>query len=304
MPGARVEGRAPYRGAEFELSALAITPDPAGPGGGGAGAVALLRRAWEAGVTTFDTVDTASPPAAESILARAFPRPDPRLVVITPRRGDRRAGVATPPRAGAGPAWERRSGADDAWRPHRLWEVEAAERPSEAANAHDGPPRPGSESMLRVRSGSRDGPWGPGPPPPVASGELSLLRRGLAPLMDRSGPPSWVARDPFAGGRLDGTRFQSVGSPLVSSRPVPVRDLSTEFAAVARFGFLALKRRRTLAQAALRYVALRSGVACICIPLPPVERWEEILGFAGSEPLSETELAQIDAGPTLSESDA
>ncbi len=127
------------------------------------------------------------------------------------------------------------------------------------------------------------------------SGEISLLDRtwaGVLRTTERSA--SFFARDPMASGRLDGTRWDhSLSATGGRSVPAPLRRWQEEVAPVLEFGFLTDGHRRTLAQAALQYVAGLPGVASILVPLPPAERLAEFLAFANAPGLSERESDRI-----------
>jgi aryl-alcohol dehydrogenase-like predicted oxidoreductase len=127
------------------------------------------------------------------------------------------------------------------------------------------------------------------------SGEVSLLNRTWAGFLRTSErAASFFARDPVAAGRLDGTRWarilQVTGAP---GAPTPLRRWQEEVAPVLEFGFLTEGHRRTLAQAALQYVAGLPGVASVLVPLPPAERLAEFFAFANAPDLSEAESARI-----------
>jgi aryl-alcohol dehydrogenase-like predicted oxidoreductase len=138
----------------------------------------------------------------------------------------------------------------------------------------------------------------PGTRPDLLAGPISLLRRELvgeiaAGRGEHALP--WLARDPFAGGRLDGSWFEKALVSPPSIGPRPVRELETEFGPVARLRFLVLGGSRSLAQAAVRYVLDLPGVSWTSVPLPRVERWEEILRYDRSPPLDERDRAALDA---------
>jgi aryl-alcohol dehydrogenase-like predicted oxidoreductase len=77
------------------------------------------------------------------------------------------------------------------------------------------------------------------------------------------------------------------------ARPADMRRLRREFEPVLRLGFLTEGGRRTLAQAALRFVLRWPWVVTCVIPLPPPERFEEILGFGSAPEISDEELARL-----------
>lgn len=152
--------------------------------------------------------------------------------------------------------------------------------------------------------------WGvaaDGPPPTPDEGHdppgfvvrsLSLLHPLPAGSPRWEGPPLLV-RDPFAGGRLDGTRFDRAADPLAVGRPpVPLSQLKDDFAPVLRLTSLAIPGRRTLAQAALRYVLDVVGATAALMPLPDPRRLDELLGVDRTPPLGDGDLAIVaGAGP-------
>lgn len=299
-------------GASLSLSALTIALDPpaVAPAAADAQAVALLRRARERGVTTFDVARARFPPRAERLIASAFSRPDPELAVIVGRSVESLAterGVAdrTAPGDSVGDALETSLGQSR----RRLypapvsiveWDPDAGENSRSSA-----PP-----SMPTLPEGKAPGPcWAirlapsetrlPESPcsPELFVGELSLLDEGVASLFDSRAPgtpASLIARNPFSDGRLDGSRFAAASMPGTPGEgPVDVRRLHEEFDPVLRLGFLTEGHRRTLAQAALRFVLGWPWVVTCVIPLPPPERFDEILGFATCPPLSDDELSRL-----------
>ncbi|MGI0140364.1 MAG: aldo/keto reductase [Thermoplasmata archaeon] len=121
------------------------------------------------------------------------------------------------------------------------------------------------------------------------SGPLSLIEPAL---LHRPGVEliPFLARDPFAGGHLDGTRFDQATSPLVRrTAPMPLREIQRDLADVIALAPLASGRGRTLAQAALRWVVDAREVTAVLAPLPPPERLQELLAFPSVPPLSPAE---------------
>lgn len=297
-----VERRRPYVGAPFALSDLTVTVDPPAGPGDDALVLGLLRRARSAGITTFDIAEAADPIAARSLLARAFPHDDPELVVLVPGRSS----LAEHPRNGppsftapgaAGPVRADRPREPPALRFRELTEVAAAEltRAAGEPGRADGAPAP---VVVRCRTAEDVELAARQPPPRLLSGGLSLLDRSLVDAAERTvgaGRFSWIARDPFAGGRLDGSRFSARSSLVQGAAPPSLRALEAEFGPVARLAFLVRSRERTLAQAALRYALAREGVVSVCLPPIAPERWSEIVGYRASPPLAPEELARVDA---------
>jgi aryl-alcohol dehydrogenase-like predicted oxidoreductase len=302
--------RPPYPGAPFELSVLTLTVNATNGPEDGAGTVGLLRRAREAGITTFDTVDSPDDTLAEAWIARAFPWGDPSIVVLA--RGGAEGAKSAASRAlargapvaafsEAGPP--RREGAPS-YRFRHLYEVDASDPgPTVPHPVAQGPPTgagPAEPVVLRCRSLEEIVEASHRPPPRVLSGSYSLLEQALAATAEEvigTGGFAWVARDPLAGGRLDGSRFASGSMGAGAAGPRTLRELEVDFEAVARLGFLAKPRRRTLAQAALHFVLGQPWVATACLPIPTAERWAEIVGFGSSPPLDEGERARVEALP-------
>jgi len=97
-------------------------------------------------------------------------------------------------------------------------------------------------------------PLSPGP----ASEALALARTASVPV---------IASDPFADGRLDGSRLR--GSPLeTSGRPAPAdwSEVRRTWAPVLSLGFLTDGHERTLAQASIQYVLGTEGVEGALVP--------------------------------------
>ena len=135
-------------------------------------------------------------------------------------------------------------------------------------------------------------------PSPVVSTELSLLDAPLpTPLATSANPrpPGVIVRDPFAGGRLDGTLLRdTMGERRPGRPPRDVRELREEFAPVLLLGFLTRARTRTLAQAAVRYLLQCPGPLSVLLPPPAPDRWEEVMGVLGTPPLDKEELARLE----------
>jgi len=267
--------------------------------------VARLRRARAEGVTSFDLVEAADPALARSLLARAFPEGDSAVVVIAPfeSRHDPAPGSRAPSSRIPAPALAvgedlapRRSGAPEFATVYESTRGGGMTTGMPARSDRAGRSPPGRPEILRCDSVDDLAGVPTAPSQVWVSGSHSLLEPGLleaASLRLGGGRLRWLGRDPFAGGRLDGSRFLSAGSMSAGVPVRTVRELESEFAPVARFGFLALPRRRTLAQAALWYALDRPEVVSVCLPLPPPERWEELLGFSRSPPLTEVERERI-----------
>lgn len=126
---------------------------------------------------------------------------------------------------------------------------------------------------------------------------FSLLDRPPRGIAGREGPPL-ITRDPFAGGRLDGSRFDASVDPLAVTRgPIPLSQLQEDFAPVRRLSPLTRPGERTLPQAALRYLRDVVGAFAVVIDPPDPRRLKEILGFEDSPALDQRDLELIDHLP-------
>jgi len=316
MAPARSIGRRPVPGTQRTASVFGLVVDPplVAPPAADRQFVALLRKARGEGVTVFDVSGGAHPVRAERLLAAAFPDFDPELLIIAPGTGrgssrrDRPAGAPSDapdhrkdlasnlaasrrhlaPQVPGILEWSTEAGGPDEMDAVRT-SLEELRDSGEVAGwlerlASDRPTLP--ERLARDR-------------PRLFSTELSVLEAGLfariGAVRNSYGFGGFV-RDPFAGGRLDGTRFDSsVAGRAPMGGPVDVRALREEFAPVLRLGFLALPHRRTLAQASLQFLLSGGWVTSILLPVPRPERWEEIFGTGAAEPLSEEELQRLGA---------
>ena len=152
----------------------------------------------------------------------------------------------------------------------------------------------------RIRGwGTRSAHWkvmssSPGSPMFVTRVQSLMMRETpLDPLPE--GLPG-LARDVLAGGRLAGLTLPTGVAPgtAVTGPPRPVRSLSENWTPVLRLGFLAVRGKRTLGQAAIRWAIERPGVYAALVPLPPPERFEEFAGWEGTPPLTPEELRRVD----------
>lgn len=272
--------------------------------------VALLQRARQFGVTSFDVAAASNPERAERLLARAFPEGDPAIVALVGRSLDSLSRERTAEgEATSAPDVAAALGVSIERSQRRLAPVpigvvewvpgtdEDSPSPPPVALDRLSPPE-GPKPLWALRLSSRD------VSPPETRGELSLLSGPFSILDPDLG--SWfeiagtspkaflIARDPFSEGRLDGSRFASrtaLAGPMAP--PVDVRRLHEEFDPVLKLGFLTAGHRRTLAQAALRFVLHWPWVASAVVPLPEPERFEEVLGFGSTPPISTDELERI-----------
>ena len=129
--------------------------------------------------------------------------------------------------------------------------------------------------------------------PKFASGTLSLLEQGARPGAVLGGTP-FLARNVLAGGRLAGLGPSSGPSPeRVPGGPLPIRTLAEEMAPALRFGFLAIRGRRTLGQAAIRWALDQPGVYAALVAIPPPERIEEFTGWEETPPLTIEEAHRV-----------
>jgi len=250
------------------------------------------------------------------LIVAAFPDPDPAFLFVvgrswSPRPGPRRSTGESPNEASDPVRDLEGTLLEDVRRIGRLGSVLVDFAPGGA------PPeriREAAEVLDRHRTQGRISGWSlhlpedsegvsrdPAATPSALCVELSLLDRSwLGPLSDRAshGPLGVLVRDPFAGGRLDGTRFAStLGERGPSSAPLDVRSLHAEFDPVLQLAFLTRARRRTLAQAGLLFLFRWPWVSTVLVPLPRPERWEEVLGASSAPPLDPAELQAL-GGPT------
>ncbi len=265
-----------------------------------------VRRGWEAGITTFDLAHVPLFARAASILLTAVPEPDPRLRVLVAPPGDRpsAAGVGAPK---PGPGSEGSAPGDVLRALGRvgslLAEIDfelAAPVTAEERSRPLGSDAPDAWPVVRWPS-RRAGEAPHVDPSDPVSADFSLLETGL--LSDESAPlraadGRVIVRNPFADGRLDGSRFSlEIRDRAPTSRPVDVRALHAEFDPVLRLAPLTRDRRRTLAQAALQYVLFWPWVAAAILPASSLERWSEIDGTFGAPPLTVEELSALDLVP-------
>ncbi len=299
--------RRPFPGAPFALSEIAFAALPTDGRFDPSEVVQRLRRARAAGVTTFDVADVQDPALAETLLARAFPSGDPTVVVIARApRHDAPPSQTFSPRATPSPRPLYRDDGEATGRSaitplRHVFEVDAAALRSAAERPPASPfGERENEAIVRCTSPEQVSEQLRSGRAPLLSGTFSLLDHGLADTAVRSAAPatlSWIARDPLASGRLDGRRFAASTVSGFPAPPASVRELGAEFAPVARLAFLGRAGRRTLAQAALRYVLDRPWVVSAALPLPPMERWQEILGFRASLPFEEDDWSRLGEAP-------
>lgn len=299
-------------GSRYSVSAITVTVDPpaVAPPSVDARTVALLQRAREWGITTFDVAGARHPERAERLIARAFPSTDPAVGVIVGRSVESLAREAASPESApiTGDLLGRvlrsleSSGKRLAPVPIVVVEWELAADAEGGGASQSGPqPFPDRDSegpmwAMRLDSSTVTLPPVPGSAALYAA-DLSLLdHRAVRLFEDTLGPPDarLLARNPFAGGRLDGTRFAATTAPSgPAAGAVDLRRLHTEFDPVLRLGFLTEDRRRTLAQAALQFVLGWPWVVTAVIPLPEPGRFEELLGWDAVPHLSDEDRRSL-----------
>lgn len=127
--------------------------------------------------------------------------------------------------------------------------------------------------------------------------ELSLLQPAILGSLDRQfagRPGSALVRNPFASGRLDGSRISRANDwPAPSARPVDLGALHAEFDPVLRLAPLTRNRRRTLAQASIQYLLRWPWVATVILPLTSIEHRDEIQGAFLAPELETSELERL-----------
>jgi aryl-alcohol dehydrogenase-like predicted oxidoreductase len=306
-----IERRA-VKGTARSLSVLSISVDPpaVAPPAADARTVALLRRSRERGVTTFDVAGARFPERAERLIASAFPTADPKLEVIVGRSIESLRAAPGSDREHTPDATILSALNDSLEQSRRRLApapVSILEWTSESGDRSDGAGGGAAPSLTGVNAPGllwvvRLPPAASGLPsttsrPPLFAGSLSILENKVALLFERperDPAAGLIARDPFANGRLDGSRFPAGGMPGgPGERPLDLRQLHHEFDPILRLGFLTEGRRRTLAQAALRFVLGWPWVVTSVVPLPSPERFDEILGYGSTPPLSEGELTRL-----------
>lgn len=273
--------------------------------------VTLLRKARASGITTFDLAGSSSPSWAAEVLLTAFPHWDPEVVVVmgelAPGPGPRQAPLGSPPRPQPPEASPKAETADLARRLSKVGSVLVEGDPTPRAPPADHGTRPFLDDLtadgtiagrcsrcrpvVKPRTEEEDSLR-----PPV-SAELSLLDVRLLETLAshfHGTRGAVLARDPFAQGRLDGTRFGArwlVRGP--TSTPPDVRTLHAEFDPVLRLAPLTRERRRTLAQASVQFLVRWPWVASVLLPMPAAERWEEVRAALDTPPLDEGELRDL-----------
>jgi aryl-alcohol dehydrogenase-like predicted oxidoreductase len=94
---------------------------------------------------------------------------------------------------------------------------------------------------------------------------------------------------------LDGARWSEVmGQRLGPTSPHTLRELSSEFSQIEKFGFLTSRRQRTLAQAALDFALAQPGTLLVHVPMPAEDQIDAVIGRQGAHPLTREELALLE----------
>ncbi len=298
---------------------LGITVDPS-MGTGPAGDRALvehLRRAHANGITRFDLAAARSPGRAVSLLRTAFPAPSPEITVLLGRTEREPAPAA--PAGRSTPSLARtpvvpvvpgalRSVRDSLPPQARVllevppWSTGTTGIPERVAALH-----------RRVTDHELDG-WSlratreqdlppaevGSEPVPHFSIELSLLEGARAASISASVDGRSVSvfvRNPFASGRLDGSRIaEGLSDRRPRAGPTRLPELQAEFAPVLALGFLTEHRGRTLAQAAVQYLLTKPWVETVFLPALPPERQAQFLDLDRLRPLTPEEIDRIESG--------
>ena len=298
-------GRRKLPGTDLEVSVIGLSA-PAAPRMALPSWTASVTRAAEAGVTLFDLGAVSLD--LEPLFAQVVREHTSSSLLIVSRSAERLSSVGGPT---LGPSEtstvdalvERLSNSLAPYterRPSRLlveWSLDPSEPELDPKVAL---------ALTRMKEGKTIEAWGMrttaltpegvavAPAPDFVTSSVSLLARPTAARAPKGVRPALLARDPLSHGRLDGSRFDSVGSPLsFGHAPATVLSLEDEFAPVLRLAPLVLTGRRTLAQAALRYVTDIVGAVSALVPPPDPRRWKEITEFELSPGLTAEEEERI-----------
>ncbi len=248
--------------------------------------VERMRRARSDGVTLWDVGASDNPPAAERLLALAFPSLDTALTVVVRRTMENLVRFGSEGTVGLRAEDEVSSRLATSLResnrrlaPQSVTVVEWGDGPLPPAELRDrvvtdlgrAPPL----SWCRQLDPSPTVPASNDVPADLYSGQLSLLDTRWAVRPDRPLGP-FLARNVWADGLLDGSRLDANPAERgPGAGPVRFRDIESAYAPVLRLERLTHDRRRTLRQSALRFATYWPWVASAIVPLPPVDRWEE-----------------------------
>ncbi len=316
-PGLPVRRRSPDDPVGF--SSLAVVPEPVRASPEAIARTAkVLAECWDRGVTTFDVAGARDPTVAAACVAAAFPEPRTGQVVIVPAAPRSPLADAAPPRslgtAAPGPRGVLVRPPHGPSAEERLADfpkvLELGPAPQRSTRP-DGlsaviPALRAERNVVDVivRCASREEVTAALAYPlrPLVAREISLLApasRQVPELPDSRAGAWCVARDVFAGGRLDGTAWpRALGPSPSGGPPSAVRELEADFAPVLELAFLTRGGRRTLAQAAVLYVLTHPWVLVASIPVPSAERLDEILGYDRASGLEPAEVAAVESrGP-------
>ena len=131
----------------------------------------------------------------------------------------------------------------------------------------------------------------------IVTGPASLLDpRGPAAVaaISPSGTRRYLARDPFAGGRLDGSLLEAGNldrSP--NDGPTSIERLQEAYRPVLAFGFLALRGVRNLRVAALQYLLTLPSVVGVVVPISTEPQLVELGQLPSAPPLEPADLERI-----------
>jgi len=284
------------------VSALAFSIDP-GPAAPAADreTLELLRRSLAAGVTTFDVSGSRQPDRAERLLGAAGTSAGPLTVLLGRSEerwrpaADRKGDAGAPPGVSA-ESLESSLARSRARLPHGtrfVLRVEPDEEPHELADPSSAPTGPDAVAIARpvsetARAVGAAGLW----TSPLSLLDHDVVRRWGATTAADGG--RLIALDPFAGGRLDGTRFASgIADRPAAREPRSLRQLHAEFDPVLRLEFLTRGRPRTLAQASLEFALSFPWVATVVAPLPHADRLEEFLAAARGPGLPDADRDRV-----------
>ena len=320
MPGVGVDAvpqvskrRLPASGLEVSSLTFALDPPASPHPEADALTVRSLQKARDHGVISFDLSAARHPLRAQLLVAEAFPGPDPSLVIFVgggsgfPRtaRGEAAPSGAALPDGGRASVSSLEESVDRMGLkrpPVLLWRTDPRAQ---------GVPDDIPDVLAELISRGLIADWGieldreaglpalrPAvDPPALYAGPLSLLDRRLLPSLEERAATAklgYLVRDPYAGGRLDGSRFAgSVGDRSPRASPTRLRDLEADFGPILPLAFLTAGRRRTLSEAALLFAFRFPWVSTISVPLPPPERLESTLRAERASPLGVDELARL-----------
>jgi aryl-alcohol dehydrogenase-like predicted oxidoreductase len=282
--------------------------------------VALLRRAFELGITFFDTGDTYGNGDAETILHEALGDVRDQIVIATKFGYDIYANDVRPNQRERPQDWSpgymrkalenslRRLGTDriDYYQLHnpRIEAIQRDDLVAELEKARDeglirgygvalGPAfdlRQRDEGIEAVKRGM---------PPQVIYNLLEQeIGAGIFPVARERGV-SVLVRVPHASGLLDGTASRSTEFPEGDHRrwrinsPEKRRQWEEALAKIEQLGFLA--EGRTLGQAAIQFILREPAVACVVPNIYDRAGLEEFATCFEARPLSDSEYRRVQA---------